>query len=74
MNPFVFACIAPHGGEIIPELQEATPERMAATIKSIVKLGQQMAAANPDCIVVLSPHSTGWCNTTRREAYRIPIL
>lgn len=58
MNPFVFACIAPHGGEIIPELQGSTPDRMAATRKSMVKLGQRMAAANPDCIVVLSPHGT----------------
>lgn len=58
MNPFVYACIAPHGGEIIPELQGPSPERMAVTRKSMVKLGQQMAAANPDCIVVLSPHGT----------------
>lgn len=58
MNPFVYACIAPHGGEIIPELRGSTPERMAVTRKSMVKLGQQMAAANPDCIVVLSPHGT----------------
>jgi aromatic ring-opening dioxygenase LigB subunit len=58
LNPFVYACIAPHGGEIIPELQGPSPERMAVTRKSMVKLGQQMAAANPDCIVVLSPHGT----------------
>ncbi|MGV2941393.1 hypothetical protein AB5I83_17455 [Mesobacillus sp. LC4] len=58
MNPFVFACIAPHGGEIIPELQGSIPERMAVTRNSLEKLGQQMAAANPDCIVVLSPHGT----------------
>lgn len=58
MNPFVFACIAPHGGEIIPELQGASPERMAITRMNMVKLGQQMADAKPDCIVVLSPHGT----------------
>lgn len=58
MNPFVFACIAPHGGEIIPELQGANPERMALTRKSMAKLGQQMANAEPNCIVVLSPHGT----------------
>jgi aromatic ring-opening dioxygenase LigB subunit len=58
LNPYVFACIAPHGGEIIPELQGSIPERMAATRKSMEQLGQQMAAASPDCIVVLSPHGT----------------
>lgn len=58
MNPFVYACIAPHGGEIIPELQGANPERMAVTRKSMVKLGQQMSDAKPDCIVVLTPHGT----------------
>jgi aromatic ring-opening dioxygenase LigB subunit len=58
LNPFVFACIAPHGGEIIPELQGGIPDRMAVTRNSMMKLGQQMADAKPDCIVVLSPHGT----------------
>jgi aromatic ring-opening dioxygenase LigB subunit len=58
LNPFVFACIAPHGGEIIPELQGANPDRMAVTRKSMVRLGKQMADTNPDCIVVLTPHGT----------------
>lgn len=58
MNPFVFACIAPHGGEIIPELKGSHPDRMSVTRKSMEKLGQQMEAAAPDCIVVLSPHGT----------------
>lgn len=58
MNPFVFACIAPHGGEIIPELEGTYPNRMAVTRNSMIKLGHQMAAAKPDCIVVLSPHGT----------------
>jgi aromatic ring-opening dioxygenase LigB subunit len=58
VNPFVFACIAPHGGEIIPELQGANPERLAVTRKNMMNLGQQMAAAKPDCIIVLSPHGT----------------
>jgi aromatic ring-opening dioxygenase LigB subunit len=58
LNPFVFACIAPHGGEIIPELQGSNPNRMAVTRKSLERLGQQMAAARPDCIVILTPHGT----------------
>jgi aromatic ring-opening dioxygenase LigB subunit len=58
MNPFVFACIAPHGGEIIPELEGSMPDRMAVTRKSMFKLGQYMADAKPDCIVLLTPHGT----------------
>jgi aromatic ring-opening dioxygenase LigB subunit len=58
MNPFVFACIAPHGGEIIPELKGLNPDRMAVTRESMEKLGNYMSLARPDCIVVLTPHGT----------------
>jgi aromatic ring-opening dioxygenase LigB subunit len=56
MNPFVFACIAPHGGEVIPELKGNKPERMAVTRRSMLKLGEMMAEARPDCLIVLTPH------------------
>ncbi|RSD28722.1 extradiol ring-cleavage dioxygenase [Mesobacillus subterraneus] len=58
MNPFVFACIAPHGGEVIPELQGPDPGRMAVTRESMFKLGRYMTEAKPDCIIVLTPHGT----------------
>jgi len=58
MNPFVFACITPHGGEIIPELSGDKPERMKLTRDSMVKLGKKMNSANPDTIIVLTPHGT----------------
>ncbi|WP_079508693.1 extradiol ring-cleavage dioxygenase [Mesobacillus jeotgali] len=58
MNPFVFACIAPHGGELIPELKGSNPDRMALTRDSMELLGKHMAQANPDCIVLLTPHGT----------------
>ncbi|WP_456276740.1 DODA-type extradiol aromatic ring-opening family dioxygenase [Bacillus sp. AK128] len=58
MNPFVFACIAPHGGEIIPELQGSDPSRMSVTRESMVRLGQAMATAKPDTIILLTPHGT----------------
>ncbi|MEH7884202.1 extradiol ring-cleavage dioxygenase [Bacillus sp. JJ1609] len=58
MIPFVFACIAPHGGELIPELQGSDPERMALTRESMIKLGKCMKDANPDYIIVLTPHGT----------------
>lgn len=58
MNPFVFACIAPHGGEIIPELGGTKPERMRLTRDSMMKLGNKMHDAKPDTIIVLTPHGT----------------
>lgn len=58
MNPFVFACITPHGGEIIPELQGDFPDRMGKTRNSLMKLGEMMNAASPDTLVVLTPHGT----------------
>lgn len=58
MNPFVFACIAPHGGELIPELQGSDPARMALTRESMIKLGKYMRDAKPEYIIVLTPHGT----------------
>jgi aromatic ring-opening dioxygenase LigB subunit len=58
MNPFVFTCIAPHGGEIIPELQGNQPKRMSLTRESLTQLGLEMEKANPDTIIVLTPHGT----------------
>lgn len=58
MNPFVFACMTPHGGEIIPELKGPIPDRMSLTRNSMVQLGEKMAKANPDTLIVLTPHGT----------------
>ena len=58
MNPFVFACITPHGGEIIPELAGKRPERMKITRDSMEQIGEKMKEANPDTIIVLTPHGT----------------
>ncbi|MBS4196243.1 DODA-type extradiol aromatic ring-opening family dioxygenase [Lederbergia citri] len=58
MNPFIFSCICPHGGEIIPELQGTDPKRMAVTRQSLKLLGKEMAEAKPDALIVLTPHGT----------------
>jgi aromatic ring-opening dioxygenase LigB subunit len=52
----VFACIAPHGGEVIPELAGDDPGRMAATRTAMAELGRRMAAAQPETVVVITPH------------------
>lgn len=58
MNPFVFACIMPHGGEIVPELSGDDPKRMEDTRKNAEKLGKWMTIAQPETIIVLTPHGT----------------
>lgn len=51
----VFACIAPHGGAVIPELAER-PDRMEKTRAAMQELGRRCAQARPDTLVVLNPH------------------
>jgi aromatic ring-opening dioxygenase LigB subunit len=58
MNPFVFSCITPHGGEILPELAGKRPERMEVTRQSMIRLGELMKEADPDCLIILTPHGT----------------
>jgi aromatic ring-opening dioxygenase LigB subunit len=54
--PLVFAAIAPHGSEIIPELTD-DPDRMARTRAAMKELGRRCARAAPDTVIVLTPHA-----------------
>ncbi|WP_235848350.1 class III extradiol ring-cleavage dioxygenase family protein [Litchfieldia alkalitelluris] len=58
MNSFDFACIVPHGGEIIPELAGGIPSRMETTRKSMGQLGKSMSDSGVDSIILLTPHGT----------------
>jgi aromatic ring-opening dioxygenase LigB subunit len=58
MGQLVYACITPHGGEIVPELAGPYIERMAETRKSMEILGQRMRECRPETIVVITPHGT----------------
>jgi aromatic ring-opening dioxygenase LigB subunit len=52
----VFACIAPHGGMIVPELAEGDLAQAATTRAAMESLGRRMAAARPETIIVITPH------------------
>src|SRR5690242_13586911 len=52
----VWACIAPHGGELIPELANGNLHRMAATRQAMEELGRRCSAARPDALIVYTPH------------------
>lgn len=56
MNNLVFACIAPHGSMIIPLIGEKDAEKALATRAAMEELGRRMAAAQPETIVLVTPH------------------
>jgi aromatic ring-opening dioxygenase LigB subunit len=56
LSGLVFACIAPHGGEVIAELAGDMMPRMAATRAAMEELGHRLEAAQPDTVVVITPH------------------
>lgn len=53
--PLVFAAIAPHGSQIIPQLA-THPEEAAATRQAMFTLERRLAAHAPETIIVLTPH------------------
>ena len=52
----VFACIAPHGSEVIPELAGKSLEDFAETRKGMEKLALLMEKQKPETIVLATPH------------------
>lgn len=55
--PLVYACIAPHGSEMIPALAGRRSSLFAPTRKGMETLAGEMADARPDTIVVATPHN-----------------
>lgn len=56
MSNLVFACIAPHGSMIIPELEDADGQKALATRASMEELARRMEATRPETIVLVTPH------------------
>jgi aromatic ring-opening dioxygenase LigB subunit len=55
--PIVYACIAPHGGNLL--LGETAPGPVPACRKAMHLMRQSLEAARPDCIAILTPHGIG---------------
>jgi len=54
---FVFGCLAPHPPIILPKVGSETDRaKIKKTIEALEKLGKELAAAKPDCLLVSSPH------------------
>lgn len=55
--PLVYACIAPHGSEVIPALAGRNGKLFAPTRRGMEALAEEMRRADPDTIVVATPHN-----------------
>ena len=75
MTGLVFACIAPHGGEVIREVAGEAAASTATTRSAMEELGRRMKEAQPETVVVITPHGvrvTGAvCVMTTERAYGV---
>ena len=53
----MYACIAPHGGEVVPALAGKRLDLFSPTRKGMRILAQNMKESKPDTIVVATPHN-----------------
>src|SRR6266705_3381049 len=54
----VYACIAPHGGEIIPELaSKAMLPRFEETRNAMQAIARKVSHARPHTVIIASPHN-----------------
>lgn len=56
--PLVYACILPHGGDIIPQLAARKTEHLfEKTRESVRKVARDIREVRPNTIVIASPHN-----------------
>ncbi len=56
--PLVYACIAPHGSDIIPQLaNRKTLRAFEPTRKGMLRIASDVKRARPDTIIIASPHN-----------------
>lgn len=53
----VYACLAPHPPIIVPEVGGQETSRVAATSQAMRELAAEMAARQPQALLVISPHT-----------------
>jgi len=53
----IAAWLVPHPPLIFPEVGRGKEKEIAATVASYKSMAAEVAAAAPDCIVIVSPHS-----------------
>jgi aromatic ring-opening dioxygenase LigB subunit len=55
--PIVYACVAPHGGELLPDLAGDKQRLFANLRRGMRTIAWQMRKSRPDAIVVATPHN-----------------
>ena len=58
MGGLVYACIAPHGGMVLPTIGDPDGPKALATRAALEDLGARLAAYRPETIVLITPHGT----------------
>ena len=53
----VYACIAPHGGNLL--LGENAPGPVPGAAKAMAQMRRSLEAARPDAVAILTPHGIG---------------
>jgi aromatic ring-opening dioxygenase LigB subunit len=53
--PLIYACIAPHAGDLIPETVE-DQKVISTTRESMYRMGATLQSLAPDVIVLINPH------------------
>lgn len=56
MSGLVFGCIVPHPPILIPEVGGGREAEVAATIRGLEALGRELAEAQPEALLLVSPH------------------
>ncbi len=58
LSTLQYACIAPHGADLIPELAARSTEgRFLETREGMRRLAREIASSKPDAIIIASPHN-----------------
>lgn len=56
--PLVYACITPHGGEVIADLAtKYTVRKFSKTREGMREVARQVARSRPDTVIIASPHN-----------------
>ncbi len=75
MTGLVFACIAPHGSDVIAELAGERALQTAATRTAMEELGRRLETARAETLVVLTPHGArvagAVCVMTTEQSYGV---
>lgn len=57
VGELIFACLVPHPPIMVPEVGDRETEKVKQTVAALTDLGEALAAAKPDTVIFITPHS-----------------